>query len=69
MVGASEAIRTLGIPRSNFYRAIRDGRIPAHPIEQPWNRRSVVLRFDLAEVREALGLPASAQCDTSGTAA
>lgn len=54
MVGASEAIRVLEIPRTNFYRAVKDGRIPVHEIRQPWNRRSVVKRFLLSEVRAAL---------------
>lgn len=56
MVGASEAIRKLGIPRTNFYRAVKDGKIPVHEVHQPWNRRAVVKRFYLSEVKEALGL-------------
>lgn len=56
MVGASAAIRALGIPRTSFYRAVEDGRIPVHEVRQPWNRRAIVKRFDLDEVRRALGL-------------
>lgn len=56
MVGASEAIRKLGIPRTNFYRAVKAGKIPVHEVRQPWNRREVVKRFRLSEVRTALGL-------------
>ena len=56
MVGASEAIRVLNIPRTNFYRAVKDGKIPVHEIRQPWNRREVVKRFRLSEIRQALGL-------------
>lgn len=56
MVGASEAIRVLGIPRTSFYRAVERGLIPVHEVKQPWNRRSVVKRFYLSEVRDALGL-------------
>jgi hypothetical protein len=57
MVGASEAIRELGIPRTNFYRAVKDGRIPVHEVRQPWNKREVVKRFYLSEVRKALDMP------------
>jgi hypothetical protein len=58
MVGASEAIRKLGIPRTSFYRAVEDGRIPVHDIERkPWQKRPV-RRFLLSEVRDALGMPA-----------
>lgn len=56
MVGASEAIRALDIPRTNFYRAVNEGRIPVHEVEQPWNRRRIVKRFLLSEVRAALGI-------------
>mgnify|MGYP001565593569 CR=1 FL=1 len=56
MVGASEAIRVLNIPRTNFYRAVKDGKIPVHEIRQPWNRREVVKRFLLSEVRAALNM-------------
>mgnify|MGYP001571940921 CR=1 FL=1 len=56
MVGASEAIRVLRIPRTNFYRAIKEGKIPVHEVKQPWNRRAVVKRFLLSEVREALDM-------------
>lgn len=58
MVGASEAIRKLGIPRTSFYRAVEDGRIPVHEVRQPWNRRDKVKRFLLSEIRDALGLEA-----------
>lgn len=58
MVGASKVIEVLKIPRTNFYRAIKDGKIPVHEIRQPWNRRPVVKRFLLSEVRAALGMPA-----------
>lgn len=56
MVGASEAIRVLNIPRTNFYRAVKDGKIPVHEVRQPWNRREIVKRFRLSEIRDALGL-------------
>lgn len=56
MVGASEAIRELGIPRTNFYRAVNEGRIPVHEVVQPWNRRRTVKRFYLSEIRTALGM-------------
>lgn len=56
MVGASAVIRELKIPRTNFYRAIKDGRIPVHEVRQPWNRREVVKRFLLSEVRAALDM-------------
>jgi hypothetical protein len=56
MVGASEAIRKLDIPRVSFYRAIKDGRIPFHEERRPWGRRPVVKRFKLSEVRDALGM-------------
>lgn len=64
MIGASQAIRELGIPRTSFYRAVHDGRIPVHEIRQPWNRRAVVKRFLLSEVRDALGIeqPAARRC-------
>jgi hypothetical protein len=54
MVGASEAIRRLGIPRTSFYRAVEAGRIPVHEERKPWNKRSAVKRFLLSEVRAAL---------------
>lgn len=54
MVGASEVIRKTGIPRTTFYRAVEEGRIPVHEIKQPWNRRAVVKRFLLSEVRAAM---------------
>ncbi len=56
MVGASEVIRETGIPRTNFYRAVKDGKIPVYEVRQPWNRREVVKRFKLSEVRAALGM-------------
>ena len=56
MVGASEAIRVLGIPRTSFYRAIEDGRIPVHEERKPWQRRTVK-RFRLSEIRKALDMP------------
>lgn len=57
MVGASEAIQKLGIPRTSFYRAIQDGRIPVHEeARKPWQKRPVK-RFLLSEVRDALGMP------------
>ncbi len=56
MVGASEAIRQLGIPRTSFYRAVEDGKIPVYEVRQPWNRREVVKRFKISEIRDALGL-------------
>ena len=56
MVGASQVIRELKIPRTNFYRAVKDGKIPVHEVRQPWNRREVVKRFRLSEVRAALDM-------------
>lgn len=56
MVGASQAIRELGIPRTSFYRAVEDGRIPVHEEERkPWQKRTVK-RFRLSEIRRALGM-------------
>lgn len=63
MVGASEAIRELGIPRTNFYRAVKDGLIPVHEVRQPWNRRAVVKRFRLSEIRAALKMDQPAAAD------
>jgi hypothetical protein len=57
MVGASEAIRKLNIPRTSFYRAVEDGKIPVHEEVKPWGRRQKTKRFKLSEVRKALGLP------------
>jgi hypothetical protein len=54
MVGASEAIRALDIPRTSFYRAVKEGRIPVHEERTPWNKRAAVKRFRLSEVRAAL---------------
>ena len=56
MIGASEAIRKLGIPRTSFYRAVEDGRIPAYEERKPWQKRTVK-RFKLSEVRRALDMP------------
>jgi predicted DNA-binding transcriptional regulator AlpA len=55
MVGASEAIRTLGIPRVSFYRAVQDGRIPFEEERKPWQKRTVK-RFKLSEIRKALDM-------------
>jgi hypothetical protein len=55
MVGASEAIRVLDIPRVSFYRAVKDGRIPYREERKPWQKRAVK-RFKLSEVRTALGM-------------
>lgn len=55
MVGASEAIRVLGIPRTSFYRLVDDGRIPVHEERKPWQRRPVK-RFRLSEIRKALNM-------------
>jgi hypothetical protein len=56
MVGASEAIRRLDIPRTSFYRAVKDGRIPVYDVERkPWQKRAVK-RFRISEVRAALGM-------------
>lgn len=56
LVGASQAIRELGIPRTSFYRAVNDGRIPVHEVERkPWQKRAVK-RFLLSEVMDALGM-------------
>lgn len=62
MVGASQAIRELGIPRTSFYRAVEDGRIPIHEVERkPWQKRAVK-RFKLSEIRTALKMdPSPAQ--------
>ena len=57
MVGASDAIRILEIPRTSFYRAVNDGRIPVHEVERkPWQKRTVK-RFLLSEIRDALDMP------------
>jgi excisionase family DNA binding protein len=53
MIGASEAIRTLGIPRTTFYRLIEDKRIPVHEDRKPWQKRTVK-RFRISEIRAAL---------------
>lgn len=54
MVGASEAIRALDIPRTSFYRAVNEGRIPVHEeARKPWQKRAVK-RFLLSEIRAAL---------------
>ena len=53
MVGASEAIRRLGIPRTSFYRAVEDGRIPSYEERKPWQKKPVK-RFLLSEIRAAL---------------
>jgi len=55
MVGASQAIRELGIPRTSFYRLVEDGRIPVHEERKPWQKRPVK-RFLLSEIRKALGM-------------
>lgn len=55
MVGASEAIRALGIPRTSFYRLVEERRIPVHEERKPWQRRTVK-RFRLSEIRAALGM-------------
>lgn len=56
MVGASDVIRKLDIPRVSFYRAVNDGRIPFHEERKPWQKRPVK-RFRISEVRDALGMP------------
>lgn len=56
MVGASEVIREIGIPRTTLYRLVEDGRIPVHEEERkPWQRRTSK-RFLLSEVKQALGI-------------
>ncbi len=55
MVGASEVIRELDIPRVSFYRAVNDGRIPYEEERKPWQKRAVK-RFRLSDVRRALGI-------------
>lgn len=55
MVGASDVIRTLDIPRVSFYRAVKDGRIPFREERKPWQKRPVK-RFLLSDVRKALGM-------------
>jgi hypothetical protein len=57
MVGASDVIRTLDIPRVSFYRAVKDGRIPFQEERKPWQKRAVK-RFKVSEVRSALGMDA-----------
>lgn len=57
MVGASDVIRTLDIPRVSFYRAVKDGRIPFEEERKPWQKRTVK-RFRLSDVRKALDMPA-----------
>lgn len=59
MVGASEAIRELGIPRTSFYRLVEDGRIPVHEERKPWQKRTV-RRFYLSEIRKALDMEPAA---------
>lgn len=60
MVGASEAIRELGIPRTSFYRLVEDGRIPVHEERKPWQKRAV-RRFYLSEIRKALDMEPPAE--------
>jgi hypothetical protein len=62
MVGASDVIRTLDIPRVSFYRAVNEGRIPFREERKPWQKRAVK-RFVLSEVRAALEMepPAPAE--------
>ena len=55
MIGSSEAIRVLGIPRTSFYRLVDDGRIPVHEERKPWQKRPVK-RFRLSEIRQALDM-------------
>lgn len=55
MVGASDVIRELDIPRVSFYRAVNDGRIPYEEERKPWQKRPVK-RFRLSDVRRALGI-------------
>lgn len=63
MVGASEAILKLGIPRTSFYRAVEDGRIPVHEeSRKPWQKRAVK-RFKLSEIRTALGMEQAPAAD------
>jgi predicted DNA-binding transcriptional regulator AlpA len=53
MVGASEVIRRLDIPRTTFYRLVKEHRIPSSEERKPWQRRTVK-RFKLSEVKAAL---------------
>lgn len=53
LIGASEAIRKLGIPRTSFYRLVDERRIPVHEERKPWQKRTVK-RFRLSEIRAAL---------------
>lgn len=55
MVGASQAIRELGIPRTSFYRLVDEKRIPVHEERKPWEKRPR-LRFRLSEIRAALDM-------------
>lgn len=55
MVGASEAIRVLGIPRTTFYRLIEQNRVPVHEERKPWEKRARK-RFRLSEIRAALNM-------------
>jgi hypothetical protein len=53
MVGASDVIRELDIPRVSFYRAVNMGLIPFEEERKPWQKRAVK-RFRLDDVRTAL---------------
>lgn len=56
MVGATEVIRELGIPRSTLYRLVKEQRIPVHEERKPW-QKSPRVRFLISEVRTALDMP------------
>jgi predicted DNA-binding transcriptional regulator AlpA len=58
MVGASEVVRELGIPRSTLYRLVEEKRVPVHREKKPWQKEPR-LRFLLSEVRAALDMDAT----------
>lgn len=65
MIGASDAIRALDIPRTSFYRLVKERRIPVHEERKPWQKRTVK-RFKLSEIRTALEMEPPAPPDAPG---
>lgn len=53
MVTAKVIADEFGIPRSTLYRLVKDGRIPAHDVTQPWHDRKQ-FRFRMSEVKAAV---------------
>lgn len=53
MVTAKVITDRFHIPRSTLYRLVKDGRVPAHDVTQPWHDRRQ-LRFKVSEVRKAI---------------